>query len=221
VVEGPLAGGHLGFKPEDIESPEHRLEKLVPAVIQEVQAFVPIAERPIPVIAGGGIYTGADIYKFIRMGASGVQIATRFVVTEECDASQAFKDAYLKAEKEDITIIKSPVGMPGRAIKNTFIEEVRAGHKKPFKCYCHCVKTCNYLESPYCIFHALVNAQRGHLSSGFAFCGANVYRVKQMTTVPRLIASLAKGYSSAARREFGEMLANFLNDSMASQAARS
>jgi nitronate monooxygenase len=214
VVEGPLAGGHLGFKPDELESPENRLEKLVPAVIQEVQAFVPIAERPIPVIAGGGIFTGADIYKFIRLGASGVQIATRFVVTEECDASQGFKEAYLKAKKEDITIIKSPVGMPGRAINNAYLDDVKAGKKKPFRCYCHCVRTCNYLESPYCIFHALVNAQKGHLSAGFAFCGANVYRLKQLTTVQKLIASLGKGYSNAARREFGEMLACFLNDSM-------
>ncbi len=214
VVEGPLAGGHLGFKPDELELPENRLEKLVPAVIQEVQAFVPIAERPIPVIAAGGIFTGADIYKFIRLGASGVQIATRFVVTEECDAAPAFKEAYLKAQKEDITIIKSPVGMPGRAINNAFLDDVRVGKKKPFRCYCHCVKTCNYLESPYCIFHALVNAQKGHLSAGFAFCGANVYRLKRITTVQKLIASLAKGYSGAAHREFGEMLARFLNNSM-------
>jgi len=221
VVEGPLAGGHLGFKPDELELPDNRLEKLVPAVIQEVQAFVPIAERPIPVIAAGGIFTGADIYKFIRLGASGVQIATRFVVTEECDAAPAFKEAYLKAQKKDVTIIKSPVGMPGRAINNAFLDDVWAGKKKPFRCYCHCVKTCNYLESPYCIFHALVNAQKGHLSAGFAFCGSNVYRLKRMTTVPKLIASLGKGYSNAARREFGEMLARFLNDSMSAAASPS
>jgi nitronate monooxygenase len=216
VVEGPMAGGHLGFKPEELDQPEYRLEKLVPAVIQEVQAFVPIAERPIPVIAAGGIYTGADIYKFIRLGASGVQIATRFVVTEECDAAPAFKEAYLAAKKEDVTIIKSPVGMPGRAINNAFLDDVRAGKKKPFRCYCHCVKTCNYLESPYCIFHALVNAQMGHLAAGFAFCGSNVYRLKQLTTVQKLIDSLARGYSKAAHREFGAMLASFLNRSMSS-----
>jgi nitronate monooxygenase len=220
VVEGPLAGGHLGFKPDELGLPENRLEKLVPAVIHEVQAFVPIAERPIPVIAAGGIFTGADIYKFIRLGASGVQMATRFVVTEECDAAPAFKDTFLKAQKEDVAIIKSPVGMPGRAINNAFLEDVRAGKKKPFRCYCHCVKTCNYLESPYCIFHALVNAQRGHLSAGFAFCGANVYRLKRLTTVQKLISTLAKGYSSAARREFGEMLAGFLNRNMAASLER-
>jgi len=142
------------------------------------------------------------------------------VVTEECDAAMGFKEAYLKAQKEDITIIKSPVGMPGRAINNAFLDDVKAGKKKPFRCYCHCVKTCNYLESPYCIFLALVNAQRGHLSAGFAFCGANVYRLKRLTTVKKLIASLAKGYSSAARREFGEMLARFLNDSISAAAAQ-
>jgi nitronate monooxygenase len=221
VVEGPLAGGHLGFKPDELDSPENRLEKLVPAVIQEVQAFVPIAERPIPVIAGGGIFTGADIYKFIRLGASGVQIATRFVVTEECDADPAFKEAYLNAQKEDVTIIKSPVGMPGRAINNAFLDDVKAGKKKPFRCYCHCVKTCDITNSPYCIFLALVNAQRGHLSGGFAFCGANVYRLKRLTTVPKLLASLSQGYSNAARREFGHMLARFLNGSMSAALPQS
>jgi nitronate monooxygenase len=214
VVEGPLAGGHLGFKAEELDSPENRLEKLVPQVLQEVQAFMPIAQRPIPVIAAGGIYGGADIYKFIRLGASGVQMATRFVATEECDAAPAFKETYIKARKGDAVIIKSPVGMPGRAIDNSFLEDVRAGKKKPFRCYCHCVKTCDYTRSQYCIFLALVNAQRGRLSGGFAFCGANVDRIKRITTVPKLIASLARGYSTAARREFGEMLAEFINRSM-------
>ncbi len=214
VVEGPLAGGHLGFKADELDIPENRLEKLVPQLLQEVQAFVPIAERPIPVIAAGGIYSGADIYKFLRLGASGVQIATRFVATEECDAAPAFKEAYINAQKGDAVIIKSPVGMPGRAINNAFLDDVRAGKKKPFRCYCHCVKTCDYTQSQYCIFLALVNAQRGRLSGGFAFCGANVDRVKRITTVPKLISSLARGYSSAARREFGESLAQFINRSI-------
>ena len=107
VVEGPMAGGHLGFKPEQIADPDFRLEKLVPDVVAAVAAF-----GDIPVIAAGGVYTGADIRKFLDLGARGVQLGTRFVVTHECDVSPAFKQAYLDARKEDIHIIKSPVGMP-------------------------------------------------------------------------------------------------------------
>lgn len=201
VVEGPLAGGHLGFKAEELNLPENRLERLVADVLREVQPFEQIAGRPIPVIAAGGIFTGEDIGRFLGLGASGVQMATRFVATEECDAHPAFKEAYLKAGPQDVVIIKSPVGMPGRALRNEFLDSVDAGEKKPFKCPYHCVRTCNYLESPYCIFFALINAQRGRLGAGFAFCGANVYRVKEITTVPSLIASLENEYACAALAE--------------------
>jgi len=215
VVEGPLAGGHLGFKAEELDWPQNRLQNLVPEVVHEVRNFEPLAGRPIPVIAAGGIFNGADIYEFLRLGASGVQMATRFVATAECDAAPAFKEAYLAAGQDDIAIIKSPVGLPGRAIKNDFLDRVSRGEKKPFRCPAHCVKTCNYVESPYCIFHALVNAQRGHLSAGFAFCGANVYRVRKMTTVKKLMRSLKKGYASTIARELGKQLACYLNAAMA------
>ena len=132
--------------------------------------------KPIPVIAGGGIYTGADIRKFFELGADGVQMATRFVTTEECDASLAFKQCYLQAQKEDIGIIKSPVGMPGRAIINDFINSSNAGEKKPFTCPYHCIVTCNCENSPYCIALALINAKMGRMKNGFAFAGENAYR---------------------------------------------
>ena len=199
VVEGPLAGGHLGFKAEELGLAENELEVLVSDVLREVVPFEQTTGHPIPVIAAGGIYTGEDIFRFIKMGAAGVQMATRFVVTEECDADFTFKDAYLKSRPEDVIIIKSPVGMPGRALRNEFLDSVSAGKKKPFKCPYHCVRTCNYLESPYCIFFALVNAQQGKLQHGFAFCGANVHRVEEITTVPRLIASLKEEYAWAVQ----------------------
>jgi nitronate monooxygenase len=214
VVEGPLAGGHLGFKPDELDLPQNQLELLVPEVIKEVKSFESATGKAVPVIAAGGIFSGADIFKFIKLGASAVQMATRFVTTLECDAHSAFKEAYLKAQPGDVTIIKSPVGLPGRALNNEFLESVAAGNKKPFKCPYHCVKTCNYQESPYCIFYALVNAQRGYLSGGFAFCGANVYRLKKMTTVKNLVALLKKGYTSAAAVELGDSLARYLNISM-------
>src|SRR5699024_5996676 len=129
--------------------------------------------KDIPVVVAGGIFDGKDIAKYLKLGASGVQIASRFVATEECDASQEFKEAYVKAKKEDIKIIKSPVGMPGRAIRNEFIKKVEQGKEKITKCY-NCIKTCNPAETPYCITKALVNAVKGNVDEGLIFCGSNV-----------------------------------------------
>ncbi|XUW99433.1 MAG: nitronate monooxygenase [Dehalogenimonas sp.] len=218
VVEGPLAGGHLGFKAEELDLPQNRIERLVPEVIEAVKPFEQAAGRPIPIIGGGGIFTGEDIYNLLKLGASGVQMATRFVATEECDASPAFKQTYINSKEGDAVIIKSPVGMPGRAIRNAFIESVAAGNKKPFKCPQHCVKTCDISQSPYCIFVALINAQRGHLSGGFAFCGANVHRVKEITTVKKLVGSLVKEYKSKAVQELIEAMTRYMNGLMISPA---
>lgn len=198
VVEGPMAGGHLGFKAEELDDPDFSLEKLVPEVIEAVRPFAEEAGRPIPVIAAGGVYTGADIRKYLDMGAAGVQMGTRFVATEECDADQAFKDAYVKAGKEDLTVIKSPVGMPGRALKNTFLDDVEKGERKPFKCPYHCLHTCDVEASPYCISLALVSAKKGLLDRGFAFAGANAWRVEEITTVKGLIDELEQEYDASA-----------------------
>jgi len=199
VVEGPLAGGHLGFKEEMIGDPEYSLEKLVPEVIQIVKPYEEKYKKPIPVIAAGGIYTGSDIYRFFQLGVSGVQMATRFVTTYECDASEKFKQTYIDSRKEDIVIIKSPVGMPGRAIKNTFLDEVSQGKRKPFNCPYHCLKTCDYKNTPYCISLALVNAKKGNLSHGFAFAGENAYRAKGIISVKELIQTLIEEYKDASR----------------------
>ncbi len=197
VVEGPRAGGHLGFKQEQINDPEYSLEKLIPEVIKAVKPFEERYKKPIPVIAAGGIYTGEDIYNFLKLGASGVQMATRFVTTYECDASIKFKQTYIDSSKEDIVIIKSPVGMPGRAIKNKFIDDANKGEKKPFKCPYHCIITCDYKNSPYCIALALLNARKGNLDHGFAFAGENAYRAKGIISVKELIESLIKEYKNA------------------------
>lgn len=197
VVEGPRAGGHLGFKQEQINNPEYSLEKLIPEVIKAVKPFEERYKKPIPVIAAGGIYTGEDIYNFLKLGASGVQMATRFVTTYECDASIKFKQTYIDSSKEDIVIIKSPVGMPGRAIKNKFIDDANKGEKKPFKCPYHCIITCDYKNSPYCIALALLNARKGNLEHGFAFAGENAYRAKGIISVKELIESLIKEYKNA------------------------
>lgn len=201
VVEGPKAGGHLGFKENQIFDASFSLEKIVPEVVNELKAFEEKAGRPIPVIAGGGIYTGEDIYRIMKLGASGVQMATRFVSTDECDASLDFKNMYINAKKEDITIIKSPVGMPGRAIRNTFTEDVSTGKNKPFKCPYHCIVTCDYKSSPYCIALALTNAQKGNLEHGFAFAGENAYRADKIISVKELMATLQEEYKQAAAED--------------------
>lgn len=199
VVEGPLAGGHLGFKREQIDDPDYSLEKILPEVISAVEPYEQRFAKSIPVIAAGGIYTGADIYEFTQLGAQGVQMATRFVATYECDAAIQFKEAYLKCKQEDLIIIDSPVGLPGRAIKSRFLEEVSAGTRKPFKCPWKCLKTCKPEESPYCIGLALTNAKRGNLRNGFAFAGANAYRVDRIISVKELVKTLLVEYETAAR----------------------
>ena len=208
VVEGPMAGGHLGFKKEQISDPAFTLEKLLSEVLTVVQSFESIFEKKIPVIAAGGIYSGHDIFRFLRMGASGVQMGTRFVATHECDASQEFKQAYINCKKEDITIIESPVGLPGRAIRNSFLDSVSAGNRKPFQCPWKCLKTCNFREAPYCIAKALTNAQKGNVKEGYTFAGANAYRVQKIISVRELIKSLEQEYKEAALEFMNTQLAN-------------
>lgn len=197
VVEGPMAGGHLGFKPEQLEDPAFSLENLITEVLKELKPFEEKHKKAIPVIAAGGIYSGEDIYKIMKLGASGVQMATRFVTTKECDASDEFKNSYIAATKENIGIIKSPVGMPGRAIINSFIHDVTAGERKPYKCPYHCIITCDYINSPYCIALALMNAKKGHLKNGFAFAGANAYKTDKIISVCELTDILKDEYSAA------------------------
>jgi len=197
VVEGPKAGGHIGFKTEHIDDPHFALEHIVTQVIEAVKPFEIEQITKIPVIAAGGIFTGDDIYRFIALGAAGVQMGTRFVATHECDAADAFKQAYVNSKKEDMIVIKSPVGLPGRAIRNEFIDQINQGKKKAFKCPFRCLKTCDAQKSPYCIAIALSNARKGLLKHGFAFAGANAYRVKKIISVKELIDSLKMEYQLA------------------------
>ena len=199
VVEGPLAGGHLGFKTDQIENPEYTLEKLIPDVVAAVKPFEEEKNRKIPVIAAGGIFSGEDINKFLKLGASGVQIATRFVATVECDADDKFKEEFIKSREDDIILINSPVGLPGRAIKNKFLEDVINGIKKPFSCPYHCILTCDFKQSAYCIALALSNAKKGILSKGFAFAGKNAFRISKITTVKELIKSLIEEFKASAK----------------------
>lgn len=188
VIEGPKAGGHLGFKKEELES--NNLEDITKEVVQYVKEVEKEYQKEIPVIAAGGIWDNKDINKFLELGADGVQMATRFVTTYECDASNEFKEAYINAKEEDITIISSPVGMPGRALYNEFIKSTENEKSKITKCY-KCIKTCDIKNTPYCITKALINSVKGNLKEGLIFCGSNVDKVKELMTVHDLMEELA------------------------------
>ena len=191
VIEGPEAGGHLGFKKEELLSEQNKpkLEDITVDVVNYIKEIEKETGKEIPVISAGGIWDSKDIKKFLDLGASGVQMATRFVATKECDADEKFKQAYINAKKEDIKIIKSPVGMPGRAIYNEFIKGTENVKGKITKCY-NCIKTCDVKNSPYCITKALVNAVKGKLDNGLIFCGSNVDKIKKIVSVHDLINEL-------------------------------
>lgn len=208
VVEGPLAGGHLGFAESELDKRENRLENLVPAVIQALEEFREEGRPGIPVIAAGGIYSGADIHRFLRMGAAGVQMGTRFVATRECDADNGFKQAFVSASREDIRIIASPVGLPGRALWGEFFRNLKKKAAGPTSCAWKCLKSCQAEKARYCISLALNAARKGDMRRGFAFAGANAWRVEGIITVRDLIHSLSGEYGRAveslARRWYGE-----------------
>jgi len=197
VVEGPKAGGHLGFKREQLDNPDFALEKLVPDVVSQVKPFEEKYNVSIPVIAAGGIYSGSDIKNIMDIGASGVQMGTRFVTTNECDASEEFKQAYIDCKEDDIEIILSPVGMPGRAIKNEFINKINRGEKHPVKCPYKCLKNCNIEKTPYCIFAALMNAQRGNFLNGYAFAGSNAFKSTKIISVKETFNSILQEFKEA------------------------
>lgn len=192
VIEGPEAGGHLGFKREELdEQSKPKLEDITKEIVEYIKEIEKEYNKKIPVIAAGGIWDKKDIEKFLKIGASGVQMATRFVATYECDASEKFKQAYINAKKEDVKIIQSPVGMPGRAICNEFIKNTESEKCKIDKCY-NCIKTCNVATTPYCITKALVNSVKGNMENGLIFCGSNVDKVDKIVSVHELIQELVK-----------------------------
>jgi nitronate monooxygenase len=190
IVEGPRAGGHLGYSRQELQDEKNfSLERMLKDVLSVTREFETGKAR-IPVIAAGGIFDGADIAAAIFSGASGVQMATRFVCTHECDASIKYKEAYLAAEEKDIVVIDSPVGMPGRVISNAFVKKICSGVRTSFNCAYHCLSTCIPHKVNYCIAKALVNAYRGDLDNGFAMCGSNAFRIKKIVSVKDLMFEL-------------------------------
>lgn len=201
VIEGPLAGGHLGFSTEqlheleadtaDVPATYHQAdyEQEIKGIIKLVREYAEKYQKEIPVVTAGGIYNHEDVMHQLELGADGVQVATRFVTTEECDAPMAYKQAYIEAKKEDIVITKSPVGMPGRAVKNEFLSRVGTEPLNLKHCY-QCLEKCDKAKIPYCITEALVNAAKGDEEHALIFCGSNAFRATKLETVDQVMDEL-------------------------------
>lgn len=190
VIEGPEAGGHLGFKKEELATfAKEVYEQEIKGILKLVKTYEEQYKERIPVALAGGIYDKADVEYAFSLGVDAVQMATRFVTTVECDAAEAYKQAYIRCKKEDIEIVQSPVGMPGRAIHNEFQEKLLGGALPPARCH-QCIKTCEPAKTPYCITEALVNAAKGNINQALLFCGAKAYLAKRIETVHEVFQSL-------------------------------
>ncbi len=191
ILEGPMAGGHLGFSREQLDNPqEFYLEKILLEVLEVIKVYEDKYGQKIPIIAAGGIYDGKDIAHMLSLGASGVQMGTRFVCCKESGVSDEFKQSYLNAKEEDIVIVNSPVGLPGRAIRNMFIKKLETLEQKRIKCNYKCLSTCNIEKAKYCIAKALFNSYLGDVDDGLIFCGKNAHRINRITTVKNLFQEL-------------------------------
>jgi NAD(P)H-dependent flavin oxidoreductase YrpB (nitropropane dioxygenase family) len=192
VIEGPKAGGHLGYTQDQLEAlKDSGYEKQILEILDIVHEYEKKYEKKIPVIFGGGVFDKKDIEHYLSLGLSGVQMATRFVATRECDAAESFKQMYVKAREEDITLVESPVHMIGRAINNPFVKQVKNFREDVTQCF-HCLRDCNPKEIPYCITAALIRAARGDVDHALVFCGSNAWRVKEITSVHNLMKELSE-----------------------------
>ncbi|WP_343101431.1 nitronate monooxygenase family protein [Romboutsia sp. MSSM.1001216sp_RTP31141st1_G3_RTP31141_220114] len=190
IVEGPKAGGHLGYKKSELENIDSiNYDKEFVDILKITKAYSVKYNKEIPVVAAGGIFSADDVLKYINLGASGVQVGTKFVTTYECDASYEFKQTYINSTKDNINLVVSPVGMPGRAIHNKFIERNSISSPKITKCY-NCLIPCNPKTTPYCISEALINAVKGDVDNGLLFCGENAYKVDKLSSVDEVIREL-------------------------------
>lgn len=188
IVEGPLAGGHLGFKVEEIES-NIKLEDILLDVFDNIKVFEEKYDRKIPVFVAGGIFDEHDIAKMIKLGASGVQIGTRFIATHEADCDINFKQAIVDCKKEDIVLVKSPVGLPGRALNSPLIQRLKQVNIPVVKCF-NCLVPCNPATTSYCISDALIASAKGDYENGLFFCGSLAYKIKEIVSVKQLMNEL-------------------------------
>ncbi len=197
VIEGPMAGGHVGFKKNELLNVQKPLHQLIEETVEVMKPFEERFNIEIPVIAAGGVYSGNDMYEALEAGASAVKMGSRFVTTTECDVSDAFKQNYLKATSEDIVLIDSPVGLPGRVITSSFVKKIQAGETMPVNCPWKCLKTCDYKKAPFCIASALFNAAQGNLDEGFSFAGSKAYLADRIMSVKETISQIMQEYAEA------------------------
>ncbi len=189
VVEGPLAGGHLGFTNQELDNPPN-MEIVLTEIKKLIKQYEDKYMKKIPLVFAGGVFTREDVKHLIEdIGVDGVQVSTKFVTTNECDAHINFKNAYIDSSESDIVVVKSPVGMPGRAIRNNFIKRVELENEKITHCY-GCLHTCDPKTIPYCISQALINAAKGDTDNGLIFCGSNAYKLNEITTVKDVLTDL-------------------------------
>lgn len=197
VIEGPMAGGHVGFKKNELLNVQKPLHQLIEETVEVMEPFEERFNIEIPVIAAGGVYSGNDMYEALEAGASAVKMGSRFVTTTECNVSDAFKQNYLKATSEDIVLIDSPVGLPGRVITSSFVKKIQAGETMPVNCPWKCLKTCDYKKAPFCIASALFNAAQGNLDEGFSFAGSKAYLADRIMSVKETISQIMQEYAEA------------------------
>ena len=198
IIEGPEAGGHLGFQLDELQNKTTQtLEQMLPEVLAELQPYEEKYQRNIPVFVAGGLYSGDDIARFMGLGASGAQIATRFIATDECDASQRYKEIMVAAKEQDICLVKSPVGMPGRALRSPLVERISLNLRTPIKKCIDCLRPCSPATTPYCITSALIAAVQGNWEEGLFFCGSNVHRINRIMPVRELMEELKQGWWKA------------------------
>lgn len=191
IVEGALAGGHLGFSRDQVSNwNERTLEKVCAEVIEVAQKYETMTGKHIPVVAAGGVFDGTDIARLFKIGVEGVQMATRFLATNECSLPLNCKQLIVDAGIDDMIIINSPVGLPGRAVRNELVEKVLRGEKMPITCPYHCLRTCNPSQAPFCIAEALVNTHKGDDKMGLLMAGYNAYRIKEIVPVKQLVDTL-------------------------------
>ncbi len=189
VVENPnSAGGHLGAKVTELGDRALDAEQVIPELVAYLQDEF---SQSIPVIAAGGVWDQADLYRMLSLGAQGVQVGTRFITTDECDADIRYKEFHLQAKPEDVVIISSPVGMPGRALRNAFVDKAIANSPDLDKrCLASCLHVCQCRDEGkhYCIIQVLDKAARGDIENGLIFAGSNAGRAQKIVPVAELMA---------------------------------
>lgn len=191
VVEGTKAGGHLGFSKDEIDDEKFSIENITVQIANYLKSNQDMIGK-IPFFSAGGIDSPKKIREIINFGANGVQIATPFILTDECDASSEYKKVIQNSSKEDLRIIKSPVGLLGRAVNTPFLKKINEGRISPKKCI-NCISSCNPKETLYCITEALISAVKGDYENGLFFCGANGGNKKKITSVKEVLEELTQG----------------------------